>query len=94
MAPQSDEQGDILRVATENVAAADERFRSVHVGASIDDIIEDFRVIGPLVDLDDAGLRAYAEAVTAGAAVHAPRRRARFHGRVGTSPGGPRRTAQ
>ncbi|MFB4349786.1 hypothetical protein [Microbacterium sp. CR_7] len=66
MAPQSDDQGDILRVATENVAAADERFRSVHVGASIDDIIDDFRVIGPLVDLDDAGMRAYAEAVTAG----------------------------
>jgi len=66
MAPQSDDQGDILRVATENVAAADARFRSVHVGASIDAIIDDFRVIGPLVDLDDAGLHAYAEAVSAG----------------------------
>lgn len=66
MAPQSDDQGDILRVATENVSAADARFRSVHLGAPIDTVIDDFRVIGPLVDLDDAELRAYAEAVSSG----------------------------
>lgn len=57
---------NVLRAARQNVAAADRAFRATRQGLSTEVIINDFAFHDPLVDLDCAQLRAYAEAVSAG----------------------------
>ncbi|WP_157560117.1 hypothetical protein [Microbacterium sp. H83] len=61
-----DQWDDILDEATRNVRAADKRFRASCVGAPVEAIVYEFGISGPLVDLDDDDLRAYAEAVSTG----------------------------
>ncbi|MFB4353210.1 hypothetical protein RAC69_08685 [Microbacterium sp. LS_15] len=57
---------DILAKAARNVEAADRRFRASREGMPVDTVVYELGIFGPLVDLDDDNLRAYAEAVSAG----------------------------
>lgn len=57
----------LLAEVTESIEAADKQFRETHAGLPVDVIIADFATHGPKVDLPDAKLEEYAEAVSSGA---------------------------
>lgn len=64
-----DENGmrKLMAEVAENIRAQDEAFRDTHAGYPVEVIIADFATHGPSVELPDATLRAYAEAVSTGA---------------------------
>ncbi|MDL9980070.1 hypothetical protein [Microbacterium candidum] len=57
----------LLAEVAESIKAADERFRGTHAGLPVDVIVTDFETHGPKVDLSEATLQEYAEAVSTGA---------------------------
>ena len=57
----------LLAEVAQSIQLADERFRETHAGLPVDVIVADFATHGPKVDLPEATLHEYAEAVSTGA---------------------------